>query len=363
MRVAIFSSPAYTIPHGEKKILAPWVLTEQLVSTLVANGHDVTLFAPEGSETSARLETGGVMPSGRMRDTFPDVETYYAFLKEESLKLFRHMVSRLIPLGIQIIHIHQGVEHLKEALGEVPSHVHMVCTFHDPITPERIPALTEISQMPNVHFIGISKAQTKNLPFLFYDVVYNGVDTGFFAPDDIDGERKFLIAGRIVPEKGFVDAIAAIRQTDDRLMMVGQNFSNKPETKQFFDIEIAPQIDGKQVFWEPVLKPEHLLAHYQQAKALLFPIHWEEAFGLVMTEAMACGTPVIAYNRGSVPEIVVDGKTGYIVEEGDIEGLVAAMKKIDSIDRATCRKHVLDHFSIESMVSGYEDVYAKMLKN
>lgn len=361
MNIAIFSSPAHTIPHKEKKILAPWVITDQLVTTLVADGHDVTLFAPEGSETSARLETGGIQPCGILRDTFSDVDTYYKYLNEQSIQLFKHMVRCISPLGIQIIHIHQGIEQLQSVLHEVPNTVHMVCTFHDPITPDRIPALTEISRMPNVHFIGISMAQTNNLSFPFYDVVYNGVDTGFFKPDAMDGERKFLIAGRIVPEKGFVDAIAAIRQTDDRLMMVGQNFSNKPETKQFFETEIAPNIDGKQVFWEPVLKQEHLLAHYQDAKALLFPIHWEEAFGLVMIEAMACGTPVIAYDRGSVPEIVVDGVTGFIVEKDSVEGLVRAMKRIGEIDREKCREHVLQKFSIEQMVEGYVRVYEKNL--
>ena len=377
MNIAIFSSPAHTIPHKEKKILAPWVLTEQLVTSLVAKGHDVTLFAPEGSQTTARLETGGVKPCGILRDTFSIVDAYYAYLHEQSLTLFSHMVGCIAPLGIHVIHIHQGIEQLQRVLSDVPSSVHMVCTFHDPITPDRIPALTEISRMPNVHFIGISRAQTKDLPFPFYDVVYNGVDTSFFAPDDIEGERKFLIAGRIVPEKGFVDAISAVLQTNERLMMIGQNFSNKPETKQFFETEIAPNIDGKQVFWEPVLKQEHLLAHYQQAKALLFPIHWEEAFGLVMTESMACGTPVIAYNHGSVPEIVVDGVTGFIIDSDDgytnghtgtwiikkrgVEGLVEAMGRIGEIDRKKCREHVLEKFSIEQMVKGYERVYEKMI--
>jgi glycosyltransferase involved in cell wall biosynthesis len=303
--------------------------------------------------------------------------TYYSYLNEQSLKLFRHMVSCISPLGIQVIHIHQGIEQLQSVLHEVPSTVHIVCTFHDPITPDRIPAVSEISRMPNIHFIGISKAQTKNLPFPFYDVVYNGVDTGFFKPDAMDGERKFVIAGRMVPEKGFVDAINAVRKTTERLMMVGQNFSNKPETKQFFEEEIAPQIDGKQVFWEPVLKQEHLLAHYQEAKALLFPIHWEEAFGLVMTEAMACGTPVIAYDRGSVPEIVIDGVTGFIITPPDsestdaktprvisekgIDGIVVAMRRIHEIDRSTCKAHVIEKFSIEQMVKGYERVYERVL--
>ena len=106
-----------------------------------------------------------------------------------------------------------------------------------------------------------------------------------------------------------------------------------------------------------------LASAYQQAKALLFPIQWEEPFGLVMVEAMACGTPVIAYNRGSVSEIVKDGVTGFVVPpEKGVAGLVEAIKKIDHIDRAACRKHVEEHFTVEKMVDGYETVYKKVLQ-
>ena len=107
------------------------------------------------------------------------------------------------------------------------------------------------------------------------------------------------------------------------------------------------------------MKQNHLVGHYQTAAALLFPIQWEEPFGLVMIEAMACGTPVIAYNRGSVQEIIVDGKTGFIVE--DIDGMVSAIKRIGEIDRSFCRRHVEKYFTIEKMVEGYEKVYAGLI--
>ena len=122
------------------------------------------------------------------------------------------------------------------------------------------------------------------------------------------------------------------------------------------------------------------------AKAFLFPIHWEEPFGLVMVEAMACGTPVVAYNRGSVPEIVKDGVTGFIVDPPEedlnsqisnhndqqgswiikkrgIEGLVEAVRRISEIDRKACKKHVEEHFTVDHMVDGYIDVYRKILDN
>jgi glycosyltransferase involved in cell wall biosynthesis len=105
-----------------------------------------------------------------------------------------------------------------------------------------------------------------------------------------------------------------------------------------------------------------LASAYQKAKALIFPIQWEEPFGLVMIESMSCGTPVVAFNRGSVSEIVKDGVTGFVVPpEKGVDGLVEAIKKIDTIDRAACRKHVEEHFTVEKMVEGYEKVYEKIL--
>ena len=149
--------------------------------------------------------------------------------------------------------------------------------------------------------------------------------------------------------------------------------------KFYWESEVFPHIDGKNILYESVLPKEALHQRYGNAKALLFPIHWEEPFGLVMIEAMACGTPVIAYNRGSVSEIVRDGVTGYIVDDDrsnksdktntsnliikkkGIAGLVEAIKRIGEIDRSACRKHVEAHFTVDRMVTGYEQVYKKVL--
>ena len=132
-----------------------------------------------------------------------------------------------------------------------------------------------------------------------------------------------------------------------RLLIVGQEYEEHKEARIYFEDEVKPAIDGKTVLWESVVKQEHLVGHYQTAAALLFPIQWEEPFGLVMIEAMACGTPVIAYNRGSVPEIIVDGKTGFIVDPSKgVDGLADAIKHIGDIDRKACRTHVEKHFSL-----------------
>ena len=155
-----------------------------------------------------------------------------------------------------------------------------------------------------------------------------------------------------------------------------------PIDREYFEEKIKPLIDGKSVIYHGEIGHEALVELYSGAMATLYPISWHEPFGLVMTESMACGTPVIAYNIGSVSEIVRDGVTGYIVEENTdqtnetnksnksnliiqktgVAGLVEAIKRIGEIDRFACRNYIEDHFSKERMVSEYEEVYKK-LKN
>src|SRR3989344_4356091 len=128
-----------------------------------------------------------------------------------------------------------------------------------------------------------------------------------------------------------------------------------------FAKEMPPLLSDSIVF-ESALDLDRKMKLLSRAKALLAPISWDEPFGLVLVEAMACGTPVIAYKRGAVSEIIKDGRTGYIVPEGDINGLVERIKMIDTIDREQCRKHVENNFSVEKMVDGYEEIYKKILK-
>jgi glycosyltransferase involved in cell wall biosynthesis len=217
------------------------------------------------------------------------------------------------------------------------------------------------------------------VPFPFAGVVPNGVDTHLFVPDgDLPlSKRPLLMTGRIVPEKGFTEAISVARATHERLMIVGEEYQDKKASREYFEKEIKPAIDGKTVLWESIVKQEHLVGHYQTAKALLFPIQWAEPFGLVMIEALACGTPVVAYDRGSVSEIIRDGVTGFIVEPaGDhtqssqnnraikktgLDGLVEAVQRIGEINRKTCRTYVEKNFSLAKMVEGYEEIYHKVI--
>jgi len=400
----MYISPSHAVPPNEKSILAPWILVGQLADGLVDCGHNVTLFAAKESKTTAKLVHGGIASTVGRRSNYTEKEDYRAYVIAQELALMREVIGFAKAGKLDVVHIHQPVERLYPALLAMPAGIPVVVTFHDPITPERFAALEKLMELGNIHLVSLSRSQQAGVPFPFAGVVPNGVDTKLFKPDAICAEvdmprfshrqspdqylsmqakvprpsdgasnrhtssrsmqnAPLLITGRIVPQKGFVDAIAAARLVGTRLLIVGQEYGEKKEARIYFENEIKPAIDGSSVIWESVVKQEHLVGHYQTAKALLFPIHWEEPFGLVMIEAMACGTPVVAYNRGSVPEIIVDGKTGFIVDHAlGIPGLVAAIKRIGEIDRKVCRAHVEKHFSLAAMTSGYEHIYKQIAR-
>ncbi|MFZ2970292.1 MAG: glycosyltransferase, partial [Minisyncoccia bacterium] len=169
-------------------------------------------------------------------------------------------------------------------------------------------------------------------------------------------KNYFAWLGRIHYGKGMWEAVHASKETKSNLIAAG-NITCESDEKYFKTVE--PMIDGKKRKYIGEVGPKEKNKLLRGAKALLFPIRWEEPFGLVMAEAMACGTPVIAFRRGSVPEIVKHGVTGFVVE--DEKGLIEAIKNISKINRAECRKHVEKHFTIERMVDAYEEVYVKII--
>lgn len=380
MKIGLYISPAHSVPPNEKSILAPWLLVRDLANGLVARKHTVTLFAAKGSETVATLVHGNIQPTVLKKPSFSDVDSYRPFVVSQELLLFREVISAAKAGTIDCVHVHQPVERLYPGLAALPPKFPVIITFHDPIKPERFPALEKLMALGNIHLVSLSKSQQEGVPFPFADVVPNGVDISLFTPDrELDlRNRPLLITGRIVPQKGFATAITIAKKTGVRLLMVGQEYEKKRVPREYFQEEVRPQIDGKSVIWESIVKQDHLVGHYQTARALLFPIDWEEPFGLAMIEAMACGTPVIAYNRGSVAEIVRDSVTGFIIEnEGDqnitkksnwkisspgIDGFVEAVRRLDEIDRNACRKHVEKHFSMDRMVERYEALYEKVVR-
>ena len=211
----------------------------------------------------------------------------------------------------------------------------------------------------------ISKSQRKVCPIKFPKnwICYNGMDTSLykFNPKPKD---HFIWVARIDKCKGIENAILAAKKAGVKLLLAGRLDSTQ---EIYFKTKIKPHL-GKQIKYVGELGQKEIVGFYAKAKGCLYPIEWEEPFGLIMTESMTCGTPVIAFNRGSVPEVVKDKKTGFVIPFKDkrgrknIKGLVEAIKKIDEIKREDCKNWVEKNFSYPKMVDCYEQIYYKLVK-
>ena len=212
----------------------------------------------------------------------------------------------------------------------------------------------ELYGSPNQHFVSISNNQRRDAPDLNYAAtVYNGVDTEAFT-FSATHENYLLYVGRIVPEKGVKEAVQIAEATDHRLLIIGPV---SPSAQGYFDQYIKPYLNEK-ILYLGLIEHNQLLPYFQNAKALLLPLQWEEPFGLTAIEAMACGTPAIAIARGSMPEIIKKGKTGYVV--ASVGEMIDAVGKVNKIDRRACREHVKANFGIRQMIDGYEKTYRQI---
>lgn len=359
LRIAMTVTGHFTSPQPLNIVYAPIDLAIQLCAGLTKRGHEVTYYAPEGSvlPDGITVETKNLQPLAQKRlDIFDDPVIHQ---EDEGQKiknlwdqyLIAHMYEAAASGKHDLLHIHP----VDRALPLAFSHnkTLTVYTLHDPIHPWRAEVF-KMFQSSNQWYVSISNTQRKGAPDLPYAAtIYNGLDiktTSFSAE-----QGKFLLfVGRLWPKKGADIAIKVAQACKMKLMILGP-----VGPQDYYDKQIKPFLD-RDIVHVGVLARQDTYNYYRQASALLFPIQWEEPFGLVMTEAMACGTPVIAFRRGSVPEVIKHNETGYIVDTFD--EMVRAVAKIDQIDRAACRRHVEGNFSIEKMVDDYEQAYYSILE-
>jgi glycosyltransferase involved in cell wall biosynthesis len=313
-----------------------------LTEELVRRGHDVTLFASGDSTTTAKLES--VHPKAlRLDPTIKEVGIY------EMLQLSQ-VYERANEFDV--IHSHMGCAGLPYAsLVKTPT----VFTLHGIFTPDNEKMFVHARHQP---FISISHSQREpRLNLNCVATVYNGVDTSAYRFYPKPSEPPYLaFLGRMSPEKGTHLAIAIAKATGWNLKIAGKIDSVDVE---YFEQEVKPHIDGTQIQFLGEANHAQKNVLLGNAVATLFPITWREPFGLVMAESMAAGTPVIAMNLGSAPEVIVHGKTGFLCHT--VEECIQALSKIDTIDRQACRQHVEGNFSAERMTDGYEAVYQKVL--
>ncbi|HXG33524.1 MAG TPA: glycosyltransferase family 4 protein [Bryobacteraceae bacterium] len=334
MKLAMLAPIAWRTPPRH---YGPW---EQVVSLLteglVRRGVDVTLFATADSVTSARLVA--VCPRGYEEDPELDAKVW------ECLH-----ISEVFERAHEFDLIHNHFDFLPltySALVSTP----VVTTIHGFSSPKILPVYRKYDG--RVFYVSISDAD--RAPDLTYiATVYHGIDLSMFTFRE-QPEDYLLFFGRIHPDKGTAEAIEIARRAGKRLLMAGII-----QDRGYWEREVAPHVDGDRVQYLGSAGPQLRDRLLGGALALLHPIRFAEPFGLSVVEAMACGTPVIAFRRGSMPELLRDGETGFLVS--GVEEAAEAVKRIPSLDRRRCRREAEGRFSSERMVEDYLRVYRKIL--
>ncbi len=325
-----------------------------LTEGLKSRGHKVSLFASGDSKTTAKLFWW------RKNHLAKDKISWHDYYLE-----FEHLFFAFARAKkFDIIHCHVGPKSFF-FLNFVKKPI--VWTFHNPLKPEKGTPLWEIIQRykKKIFAVFLTQAHKKlcQVKFKKTFVVPNGIDLKKF-PFSSKPKDYFLWVGRVEPLKGPKNAIWVAKKLNKKLLLVGKV---DPEKREYFEKEIKPFL-GSKIKYLGELPHSKLAKIYQGAIALLYPIEWEEPFGLVMVESMACGTPVVVFDRGSAKEVVKHGKTGFVVPflnkrgEKNLEGILEAAKQVGEIKREDCRKFVEKNFSVEKMVKNYEKVYYQILE-
>ena len=333
MRVALLGPIAWRTPPEH---YGPWeTIAGLLADGLAARGVDVTLFATLDSRTGAALD--GVCPTGYGGDDTVDGRIW------EALHV-SHALSRSAEFDL----VHNHLDWLPLAFS-AHCRAPMVTTIHGFSDPKILPAYAASSSA----YVSISDSD--RVPELDYcATVHHGIDlsgTTFSAT----GGDDLVILGRIHPDKGTAEAIEIARLCGRRLLIAGP-----VQDQAYFDAAVAPLVDGDRVRYLGSVGPEQRSALLADAAVLLHPIAFAEPFGLSVVEAMAAGTPVVAYRRGSMPEVVDEGVTGFLVP--DVAAAVTAVDRALALDRAGVRRVAERRFSADRMVADYVAVYESLLQ-
>ncbi len=334
MRIAVLSPISWrTPPHH----YGPWEsVVSLLTEELVRMGLDVTLFATGDSHTSGKLVAVCPRPYSEDHSVDPKVA--------ECLH-----ISEIFECSTNYDLIHNHFDFLPltySGLVETP----VLTTIHGFSSPSIIPVYRKYNARG--HYVAISESD-KSPDLDYIATIHHGIDIAQFPFSRAKGQY-LLFFGRIHPEKGVREAIHVAQRLGIKLVIAGII-----QDQDYFATQVEPHIDGTTVEYLGSVGPDHRAGVLGHALALLHLISFEEPFGLSLIESMACGTPVIAFDRGSMPEIIRDGETGYIVD--DIEGAINAVTAVRTIDRSVCRADVEKRFTSTRMARDYVRVYQKIL--
>lgn len=337
MKIALTADPFLSIPPryygGIERIV------DMLIHGLMKRGHQITLFANKSSRVPCKL---------------------VAYPEKSSISLYdsiRNMllVTRTVIKGqYDIIHSYSRLAYL---LPLLPINIPKIMTYQRHISSRSV-ILGNLLSRGRIHFTAVSKHMIKSVEMHgHWHVVYNGVPlTRYYFNPSVASDAPLVFLGRIEHIKGTHLAIEIAKRSGRRLIIAG---NIEAEHQDYFNREIKPHLKDEHIRYIGHVDDEQKNQLLGQALALLMPILWEEPFGIVMAEALACGTPIIALKRGSVPEVIEENMSGFICQS--LEEMVQAVKKIQSINRKKCRQIAERLYSDHSCVDAYETLYKKII--
>ncbi len=334
IKLALLSPVAWRTPPRH---YGPWEqVAYNIARGVAALGVDVTLYATGDSDSPGKLES--IIERGYEEDSAADAKVAECM-----------HISYLMESAGEYDLIHNNFDFLPltwSRLVDTP----MVTTIHGFSSPRILPVYQRYND--RCHYVSISNSDRS--PLLRYiATVYNGLDPALFTLRE-DHDDYLLYLGRIHHDKGAYEAIRIAQISGRRLLIAGI-----VQDRDYFSEKVEPYLDGEQIIFLGSVGPEKRDELLGGAFALLHPVNFDEPFGLSVAEAMFCGTPVLAFNRGSMPELIEDGKTGFLA--GTVDEAAELLAQVPSIDRRYCREHAENNFSFEKMAADYLEVYRKIL--
>jgi glycosyltransferase involved in cell wall biosynthesis len=344
LRIAVLAPPWIPVPPRAYGGIE--AVVDLLCEALVARGHDVTLFAAPGSRSSARVITP-------LSAAHPD-EIGSSLCESDHVAYVWNQIDLAAERGhpFDVVHDHSGFTAVAMA-GRLAAPV--VHTLHGPFGPDTVSFYQRHGH--NARLVAISRSQAASAPAGVHvaDVVPNPIVVDRWPLRSVKDDY-LLWVGRMDAIKGPHRAIEAARLAGRRLVLAGPV---QPGQEKFFRERVEPHIDRDTVRYVGEVGGNAKAELFANATALLFPVRWREPFGMVMVEALACGTPVIAFPEGAAGEIVIDGENGFLV--CDETEMADAVKRVGSIDPLRCRASVADRYDVSVTVAGYEHVYRRAI--
>jgi len=357
MRIVEFVSSElpYPLPKGE--VFAPIDVVAQLTEGFKSAGHEVIWYAPKGTQTKVELRDCDIEP---VRSQKFYQEKNDASRAIQSIFFDTVILTNLIKASeeFDVIHLHSTRLALPFCrLVNKP----VIITLHNPFDSDFAIEQTRLHKdLKNVHYVSISNNQRHNNPGIQYvKTIYHGLNLDQHPWTEESGDRWLFVA-RIVPNKGADIAIEIAKKASVKLDIIGPTYDDD-KNRQYFETKIKPHVDGVNIRFLGALPQKDLFTHhYPSAKGLLFPLQWDEPFGLTVIESLAAGSPVVCFPKGSMPELIEDGKTGFLPKT--VDEAVSAVKNIGQISRSYCRYVAEQRFSMDRVVTDYLNVFEQLTK-